>query len=175
MAQKEINLIVACDEQRIMGCEGRLPWSIPEDHVWFHEKTAGCILILGRICYESWPRVHEEGRVPIVITSRNEGELRPVKPEQARKSPPLLAHSTMQALALAQDLPGELFVCGGERIFEETLALAKRIYLTQVHAQVKGDVRFPEWRKLKWQEGYRKESQDGNYRYTFSILERQDL
>ena len=66
-----IDLIVACASNRVIGRETRLPWSIPEDHRWFHELTAGRTLVLGRICYETWPRAHTQGRVPIVITSRS--------------------------------------------------------------------------------------------------------
>jgi dihydrofolate reductase len=63
-------------------------------------------------------------------------------------------------------------ICGGQRIFEETLDRAGRIYLTLVHAEVPGDTFFPEWRRLNWRETDRRESADANYRYTFSTLER---
>ena len=76
------------------------------------------------------------------------------------------------ALALAQTLPGAIMVCGGQRIYEETLPLADRILLTLVHTQVEGDTWFPEWRHLAWRESWRREGADANYRYTFSVLER---
>jgi dihydrofolate reductase len=69
-------------------------------------------------------------------------------------------------------MPGEIMICGGQRIYEETLPLAGRIYLTLVHAEVPGDTWFPEWRHLPWRETWRRESSDANYLYTFSILER---
>ena len=86
--------------------------------------------------------------------------------------PPRLARNVEEALAIAQSLPGDVFVCGGERIFQETLPLAERIYLTLIQGNVEGDVYFPEWRHLSWCESYRHESQDSNYRYSFSILQR---
>jgi dihydrofolate reductase len=76
------------------------------------------------------------------------------------------------ALELAQTLPGEIMICGGQRIYEETLPLADRILLTLVHTEVPGDTWFPEWRDRPWRERWRREGQDENYRYTFSILER---
>ena len=63
-------------------------------------------------------------------------------------------------------------VCGGQRIYEETLPIADRILLTLVHATIDGDTYFPEWRQLAWKETWRKPGADANYRYTFSILER---
>ena len=63
-------------------------------------------------------------------------------------------------------------ICGGQRIYEETLPIADRILLTLVHAEVPGDTWFPEWRHLTWRETWRKESADATYRYTFSVLER---
>lgn len=159
---KPIQLIVACAENRIIGRAGRLPFNIPEDKQWFHERTAGQTVVLGRICYETWPRVTLDGRQPVVITSH-----------RALAQPGVrIAADVTQALALAQTLPGEIMICGGQRIYEEALPLADRLLLTQVHTEVPGDTWFPEWRHLAWRESWRKEGADANYRYTFSILER---
>lgn len=159
---KPINLIVACGENRVIGNGRRLPFHIPEDKAWFNEKTAGTTVVLGRVCYEIWSRVHLDGRVPVVITSH---------PEIAQPSAHV-ASDVPTALAIAQSLPGEIMVCGGQRIYEETLPIADRILLTLVHADVEGDVYFPEWRHLTWRETWRQESADANYRYTFSVLDR---
>ena len=177
---KPIQLIVACAENRIIGRAGRLPFDIPEDKQWFHDQTANQTVVLGRICYETWPRVLADGRQPVVITSQPE---RALKIAAAKVEPglrtgltsaptPLTAANVPAALALAHSLPGAIMVCGGQRIYEETLPLADRILLTLVHAQVEGDTWFPEWRHLVWRESLRREGADGNYRYTFSILER---
>ena len=177
---KPIQLIVACAKNRIIGRAGRLPFDIPEDKQWFHDQTAHQTVVLGRICYETWPRVLADGRQPVVITAQ---------PERARKiaaaklaagprtdsssgATLLTAPDVPSALALAQTLPGAIMVCGGQRIYEETLPLADRLLLTLVHAEVEGDTWFPEWRHLPWRESWRREGADANYRYTFSILER---
>jgi len=65
---KPIQLIVACTENRVIGRDRRLPFDIPEDKAWFHEKTAGQTVVLGRICFETWPKVLADGRQPVVIT-----------------------------------------------------------------------------------------------------------
>lgn len=169
--EKPINLIVACSENRVIGRNGRLPWNIQEDQAWFHDWTRHQILVMGRICYESWPKVHADGRKPIVITSKSRDELKQM-PMPKDGNEPLVAGSVAEAINLAQGLAGDIFVCGGHRIFEETLPLAKYLYMTEVHATVEGDVYFPEWKSLGWRAQYTYASRDDHYKYTFSILER---
>ena len=161
---KLLHLQVACAENRVIGRDGRLPWRIPEDMAFFHAQTAGQIVVLGRVCFETWPRVQLDGRRPVVVT-RNSA----LAGGAVRTAPSLAA-----ALALAETLPGEIHICGGQRIYEETLALDRpmRLHLTLVHAEVPGDTFFPEWRHLAWRELDRRESADANYRYTFFTLER---
>ncbi len=65
---KLLHLQVACAENRVIGRAGRLPWRIPEDLKFFHDQTAGQIVVLGRICFQTWPRVLLDGRRPVVIT-----------------------------------------------------------------------------------------------------------
>jgi len=159
---KPIQLIVACAENRVIGRAGRLPFDIPEDKEWFHERTANQTVVLGRICFETWPRVQLDGRKPVVITSN-----------QALASDAVrVAGSVSAALAIAQELPGDIMVCGGQRIYEETLPLADRLLLTLVHTAVDGDTWFPDWRHLAWKETWKRTGADAKYRYTFSILER---
>jgi dihydrofolate reductase len=183
---KPLTLIVACAANRVIGRAGQLPFDIPEDKKWFHDQTAGQTVVLGRICYETWPQVLADGRQPVVITSQPE-RVRQIVAVKQRGLPAIgsatagaqvppqgirTAANVPAALAIAQTLPGEIMVCGGQRIYEETLPLADRLLLTLVHADVPGDTWFPEWRHLPWRETWRKESHDANYRYTFSILER---
>ena len=161
---KLLHLIVACSENRVIGRGGKLPWRIPEDLAYFHTETAGKICVLGRVCYETWPRVRDDGRSPVVV-SRNRGLAQPGVH---------VAASIQEALAIADSLPGELYVCGGQRIYEETLTLPRpmQLHLTLIHAEIPGDTFMPEWRHLAWRELDRRDSADANYRYTFYTLER---
>ena len=160
---KPLTLIVACAEHRVIGRNRRLPFDIPEDKAWFLEQTANKIVILGHICFETWPGAQTDGRTPIVVTRD-----RTIASNRVR-----VAGSMTEALAIAQTLPGEIMITGGQRIYEESLPLASRLLLTLVHTELTGDTWFPEWRQLAWREIWTKESRDANYRYTFSNLERQ--
>jgi dihydrofolate reductase len=161
---KLLHLQVACAENRVIGRDGKLPWRIPEDLKFFHDQTAGQIVVLGRICFETWPRVRLDGRRPVVVT-RNRA---------LANAGVHVAPSLTEALDIAEKLPGEIHICGGERIYAETLALPRpmRLHLTLVHAEVPGDTFMPEWRNYAWRELDRRESADANYRYTFFTLEK---
>lgn len=163
---KPLNVIVACAENRVIGRDGRQPWRLPKDAAFFHAQTAGQIVVLGRICFETWPAATRDGRRPVVVTSRQEL----ARPGVA------VAPSLPAALELAERLPGEIYICGGQRIYEETLALPParplRLYLTLIHAEIPGDRFFPDWRHQTWTESSRRESADRNFRYTFLTLDR---
>jgi dihydrofolate reductase len=161
---KLLHLQVACAENRVIGRDGKLPWRIPEDLKFFHDQTAGQIVVLGRICFQTWPRVRADGRRAVVVTSN------PALAGDGVHAAPSLS----EALAIAESLPGEIHICGGERIYAEALALPRpmRLHLTLVHAEVPGDTYMPEWRNYPWRELDRRESADANYRYTFFTLEK---
>ncbi len=159
---KPISLIVACTENRVIGNGRRLPFQVPEDNAWFAAKTAGCVVILGRVSFEVWPAAQTGGRQPVVVTRDLSLATTGVR----------VAATVTEALAIAQTLPGEIMVCGGERIYEETLPLAQRLFLTLVHVELPGDVLFPEWRNYLWRETWKRESKDANFCYTFSVLEK---
>jgi dihydrofolate reductase len=126
--------------------------------------------------------VQLDGRRPVVVASRP--VVHPGAAAQPRGSAnvqkervanePIIVPSLTAALSAAENLPGEIYVCGGERIYAETLALARpmRLHLTLIHAEIPGDTFFPEWRHLSWRELARRESSDANFRYTFFTLER---
>ena len=161
---RPLNLIVSCSENRTIGRNGRMPWQIPEDQAFFHARTAGQIVVLGRVCFDTWPQAVTEGRRPVVVTGH----------PLASGSPALAAGSLPVALDLAESLSGEIYICGGQRIYEEAMALPQtaKLYLTLVHARVPGDRFFPEWRQAFPRELARREGADARWSYTFLTLAR---
>ncbi len=67
----------------------------------------------------------------------------------------------------------EIFIIGGEQIYRMTLAVADRIYLTEVDADIKGDAFFPEFDKSAWSQ-VKVEHPEGmaSPAYRFLVLER---
>ena len=166
---KPLHLIVACAENRVIGHNGRLPWTIPEDWAFFKQQTAGQVLIIGRHSFETWRSAAEDGRQPVVVTR-----------DAALATGGVRTATTFNsALAIADNLAAatgrEIYVCGGARIYAEALALAAerplRLHLTLIHAELEGDTLMPDWRHLAWREVSRRASADATWRYTFFEFE----
>ena len=160
-----ISLIVAMDEKRGIGKAGKLPWRLSSDLKRFRELTMGHHLIVGRKTFESIGKPLP-GRQMIVLTRESgyaaEGGLTVVSIEAA--------------LALARQRgETEAFVIGGAEIYAQTLGVADRVYLTQVHAEVDADTFFPELDPLAWTEtqiAFQPADHKNQYSFTFKLLER---
>lgn len=134
-----LSLIVAASENNVIGRENDLPWSLPDDLQYFKETTKGCPIIMGRKNFESIGRVLP-GRQNIVITRQ---------PEYAVEGCDVVG-SLEEAIEVAGDAE-EVFVIGGGEIYKQALPMVDRVYLTRVHADIEGDVYFPELGS-EWQE-----------------------
>jgi dihydrofolate reductase len=163
---RPFHLIVSCAENGVIGRDRKLPWKIPEDHRYFHGQTAGQVVVMGRICFETWPGATADGRKSVLVSNHPWND--------PRRMPTKSAASLPAALAAAAQLPGEIYICGGERIYREAIEHpdADLLYLTLVHASVAGDTFFPDWRTRFTRQISRRESSDANYRYTFLTLAR---
>ena len=162
---RSLNLIVACAENRVIGRGGQLPWRIPEDWKFFKNRTAGATVILGRISYLSWKSILEDNRRAIVLTRNRELVRDRVE----------VVGSLDEAVTAANQHAAEIFICGGQKIFEEAIVRAdvERLYLTLVHANVEGDRTFPAWQREFPVVLEQREGADEQYRYTFYVLGRE--
>ncbi|HTJ79330.1 MAG TPA: dihydrofolate reductase [Rariglobus sp.] len=159
---KPLHIIVACSENRVIGRGGRLPWSIPEDSVFFQNKTLGHTVIMGARSFGEWPGCIN-GRDVIVVTHTPS-----TLPPSVHTTP-----SLTEAIAKAQSLRGEIYLCGGQRIYEEGLPFVDILHLTLIHTEITdGDTFFPDWRDHFTREMARRDSHDDHWRYTFLTLER---
>ena len=61
-------ILVAYDENRVIGNEGRLPWDLPKDLKLFKERTLDNIVIMGRKTWESLPVKPLPKRLNIVVS-----------------------------------------------------------------------------------------------------------
>ena len=129
---------------RVLGRDGGLPWRHPEDLARLDALTASAVCVLGRRTHDAWRSVERHGRRPVVIS----GSALPLRTPAPR------AADFPAALAGADQLPGEVFVCGGSRPYADALARAGRrhlrLHLTLVEPECPGDVFFPPWDHLPW-------------------------
>ena len=160
-----ISLILAMDEKRGIGKDGKLPWRLSSDLKRFRELTMGHHLIVGRKTFESIGKPLP-GRQTIIVTHNAS-----FKPDGC-----LVAASVQDALAVAQERgETEVFVIGGAEIYSQTLEMADRVYLTLVHAKVDADTFFPEINHDSWTETqsvFQPADEKNQYAFTFKLLER---
>ena len=154
-----INVIAACGHNRVIGNDGKLPWSIKEDWEYFLETTKDGILIMGRRCYEEFESF-ADGR-EVIALSRDPNK----SFERARK-----AESLNDAIDDCRRKSKTAWICGGREIYEEALPIADKLYLTLIDAPFSGDVFFPPWDNLFKRELSRTRIRTKEYELTFLVL-----
>jgi dihydrofolate reductase len=145
-AEVPVALILARADNGVIGRAGGLPWHLSGDLKFFKAQTLGKPVVMGRKTYQSIGRPLP-GRPNIVVT-RDAG-FRPEGVEVFAEVDAALARA--QALA-AESGADEVMVIGGGQIYLLTLPLARRIYLTEVHARPEGDTTFPDLDEAEWRE-----------------------
>jgi dihydrofolate reductase len=134
-----LSLIVAMSENRVIGRGGQLPWHLSSDLRRFKRLTMGHHMLMGRKTFESLGQLLP-GRTTIVMTRQEEYEL----------SGGLVVHDLEHAMRLAEQ-DDEMFVIGGGDIFRQALPMAEKLYITRVHAEIEGDVVFPDVTWNEWE------------------------
>ncbi|MGZ3771014.1 MAG: dihydrofolate reductase [Bdellovibrio sp.] len=136
--------IAACSENHVIGVQGDLPWSLPEDMKFFRETTKGHIMIMGRKTFDSFKGRTLPNRYHIVIT-RNPAEH---TFESSEKSPVVFVSSLQEAIKHAEPLTSkwgeEVFIIGGGEIYKQSIGMADKIYLTLIHKDFPGDTYYPQ-------------------------------
>ncbi len=126
--------IVAVSKNFVIGNNQELPWKMPEDLRYFHQVTAGHIVVMGRKNYEANGKALRN-RTNIVIT----------RSESFRPGDAIVAGSIDEALRVAGSYrPEECFIVGGGEIYRQTLDMVDRIYITVIDTEVQGDTYYPE-------------------------------
>ena len=165
-----LSFIVAAAENNAIGRHNALPWHLPEDLKFFKRTTMGKPVVMGRKTFESLGRALP-GRLNIILTGNN---------HMAAPEGVLLYNHINEAIEHLQNISTEeAFILGGGKVFESTLQLIDRIYLTRVHTTIPdADVFFPNidhthW-KLVWEEAHPADEKHA-YAYTFQKYERVEI
>ena len=156
-------IIVATDEQGLIGKDNDLPWRLSADLQYFRGVTMGKPIVMGRNTHESIGRALP-GRHNVVITSD----------QTYQAGGCSVVHSIDEALALCVD-DEEIMVMGGASLYTQLLPQADKLYLTRVHANLEGDTWFPDWHESDWLEISREDylADDKNeYDYSFVVYEK---
>ncbi|WP_166351596.1 dihydrofolate reductase [Phytoactinopolyspora limicola] len=144
-----VTLIAAVARNGVIGSGGDIPWRIPEDWRRFKQLTMGHVLVMGRRTYDSIGRPLP-GRTTVVVTRQPGWVADGIH----------VTTSVADAMELAASIDDTVYVLGGSQIYTQTLGLADRLELTEVHAEPAGDTFFPDVDWSEWDEVSR-EPHDG--------------
>ena len=137
-----ISLIAAIGRNRELGLNNELIWRIPDDLKNFKRITLGHHLLMGRKTFESIGRPLPQ-RTTIILS----------RDPTFRAEGCLVAASLEAGLELAREAgERELMVCGGASLYQATLPLAHRMYLSVIEDEAQADVFFPLWDQAQWRE-----------------------
>lgn len=160
-----ISLIAAIGKNNELGKGNALLFSIPADMKHFKKTTKLHTVIMGRKTFESIGKPLPERR-NIVITRNASYKAKGVE----------VVHSLAGALDLLPDQDEEIFIIGGAELYEQTMPIADKLYITHVDAEdKKADAFFPEIIPIAWNEVIHEEHKkdaENKYSYTFSVYEK---
>lgn len=138
-----IAIYVAIAANNVIGRDNGLPWRLSTDMQRFKAGTMGKPIVMGRKTWQSFPKRPLPGRLNVVITrDRN------FQAEGAE-----IVHSLEEALAVAalkSPDADEICIIGGAEIYSQAMAIADRLHVTHVLADVDGDAHFPAIDAAKW-------------------------
>jgi dihydrofolate reductase len=161
----KISAIVAASKNDVIAKKGIIPWSLPADLKRVKSVTMGRPLIMGRATYEPIGR-NLPGRLNIVVSRNPDFKVLPGA---------VLVSSLEEALKLNPvKKAAEVFIFGGQSIFEAAMPFVQKIYLTRIHANIDGD-RFFRYDPEQWVEVSReihKKDSINPYDFDFITLER---
>lgn len=139
---KTLSIICAAADNGAIGFEGRIPWHISADFKYFKSVTSGHTVIMGRGTWDSLGGKALPNRRNIVVSHSLAGTEVPGAE---------VACSIEEALRSSEG-EEEVFIIGGATLYRQTLELAQKVYLTEVHTVIEpADAFFPEL-GVEWKE-----------------------
>ena len=143
---KHIRMIAAygmtADERKVISSNDRMPWgSVTEDLEHFYSLIKDTIVVLGRRTADVIPKKIEGVALVIVLSTD-----RSYTPPHGYTA----ASSLEEAFRKAElcDEAEVVSVCGGQRVYEESLEHADSLELTIFDGIYEGDVFFPDYEHL---------------------------
>ncbi len=164
----DIAAIVACAENGVIGFKNDMPWHLPADSAYFKRVTLNHTVILGRKNFESIGKALPR-RENIVITRdinfKHEGIH--------------VVNSVESAIELAKSFSDKtMFIIGGSEIYNLSYPFWNKLYYTEVHAKIEGDVYFKPKNWNDWvleSEEFHAKDEKNMYDFTFKVFVRNKI
>ena len=156
-----VSLIVAIGKNNVIGIGNELPWHYKEDLQYFKKQTLNKKVIMGEATFKSIlgylnkPLPRRESIIATLSDYTYDG-----------------VETTNDIVTFLKEFPKEeeIFIIGGKIIYDITLDVADRLYITHIDKEFKGDVFFKEIDYTK----YKKISETIKDELNWSVYERVD-
>lgn len=122
----KLSLIVAIGTNGAIGNKGTIPWKCSTDMKHFRDTTMDEWVVMGRKTWESLPPTKLPGRVCMVLTSQ---------PFDDQRATAFATLDEAKAFAKAEGAE-ELFIIGGQRLFQEMYQHCDTLHVTTIKAEV---------------------------------------
>lgn len=140
-----ISHVVAMSNNRVIGVNNDLPWSLKDDLAHFKEYTTEKIIVMGRKTFESIGRPLPN-RVNYVISSTLK-DIEGVSIFLNLKD----AIEAAKAYNLDKNITNEVAIIGGGYLFRDSIHSFNKLVLTRVNCSIDGDVYYPEIDFNNWE------------------------
>jgi dihydrofolate reductase len=153
----KISIIAAIAQNNAIGLNNQLIWHLPTDLLFFKKTTLNCTIIMGRKTFDSIGKALPKRKNIIISNNVN-----------FNATGCFVVPNLKEAIAQADS--EEVFIVGGASIYEQSMHIADKLYITHVHHNFDADTFFPKidakiW-KITSKEDYFK---DEKHAYDFSI------
>ncbi len=129
-----INIIAAVAKNRAIGFENKLIYWLPNDLKRFKALTTGHTILMGRKTFESLPKGALPNRRNVVLST------------SIKELPGCEVFPTIEEALKSCREDEDVYVIGGARVYEQAMAFADRLCLTEVNdIPAAADAFFPDY------------------------------
>ena len=170
-----ISLLVAYDRNRVIGADGKIPWSLSSERNRFKQVCHNKYIIMGRKSFEEIGRALPYCTIIIVSRTLKTVPKGCLLADSLEKAFEYCVNTEENSVATNTTnnthTDKEILVAGGEEIYRQTLPYTKTIYATEINASFPGDRHFP---KLtgKWTKSVEANCEENDIKYIYITYRR---
>ena len=157
-----ISLIAAVGKNNELGLDNHLIFNIPGDLKFFRNTTLGKTVIMGRKTYESIGKPLPK-RINIVVSN-----------SLKETDGITIINSFEEVLEKYLNSEEEVFIIGGESLYNYFINYAQNIYLTKVYANAVADKYFPSFDESNYNQTLLGENKENNLEYKHILYRRKN-
>lgn len=157
-----ISLIAAVGKNNELGLDNHLIFNIPGDLKFFRNTTIGKTVIMGRKTYESIGKPLPK-RINIVVSN-----------SLKETDGITIINSFEEVLEKYLNSEEEVFIIGGESLYNYFINYAQNIYLTKVYANAIADKYFPSFDENDYEQTLLGENKENNLEYKHILYRRKN-